>query len=234
MLTHRPSNSVLIVAAHADDEVLGCGGAIAKHISEGDDVHVLIIADGVTARHQEYGIKKNLKEIVSRENLAKKACKLLGTNTPIFARFPDNRCDHVPLLDIVRRIELLIHSLKPAIVYTHNGGDLNIDHAVTFKAVLTACRPLPNGSVKKLYTFETLSSTEWSPAGVTQPFNPTRFVDISAFEEIKMRALNVYRKEMRPFPHARSFEAIQALSRLRGAQVGLHCAEAFVVIRELD
>lgn len=226
-------DSILVVAAHADDEALGCGGVIAKYASEGLGVYVLIIADGVTARKDAYDVQTCLLEIVQRENLAKEACKILGAHEPEFARFPDNRCDQVPLLDIIKKIEQVIHRIKPTIVYTHNGSDLNIDHALTFKAVLTACRPVAGASVKKIYAFETLSSTEWSPLGIAAPFYPTRFVDIAAFEDVKMKALTVYASEMKAFPDARSLEAVKALGRLRGAQVGVLAAEAFVLIREV-
>ena len=226
--------SILIVAAHADDEVLGCGGVIAKYASEGVKVYVLIIADGITARKDTYDAQKSLLEIVQREDLAKEACKLLGAQEPEFARFPDNRCDQIPLLDIIKKIEQVIQRIKPTIVYTHNGSDLNIDHVLTFKAVLTACRPVAGTSVKKIYAFETLSSTEWSPLGMAAPFYPTRFVDISAFEEVKMKALIVYASEMRVFPDARSLEAVKALNQLRGAQAGVSAAEAFVLIREVE
>jgi LmbE family N-acetylglucosaminyl deacetylase len=166
--------------------------------------------------------------------LAKEACKILGAHEPEFARFPDNRCDQIPLLDIIKKIEQVIQRIKPKIVYTHNGSDLNIDHVLTFKAVLTACRPVAGASVKKIYAFETLSSTEWSPLGIATPFYPTRFVDIAAFEDIKMKALTVYASEMKAFPDARSLEAVKALGRLRGAQVGVLAAEAFVLIREVE
>ncbi len=227
-------DSILVVAAHADDETLGCGGVIAKYASEGFGVHVLIIADGVTARKDAYDVQTCLSEIAQRENLAKEACKILGAHEPEFARFPDNRCDQIPLLDIIKKIEQVIQRIKPKIVYTHNGSDLNIDHVLTFKAVLTACRPVAGASVKKIYAFETLSSTEWSPLGIATPFYPTRFVDIAAFEDIKMKALTVYASEMKAFPDARSLEAVKALGRLRGAQVGVLAAEAFVLIREVE
>lgn len=234
MQTQPIKGSILVVAAHADDEVLGCGGVIAKYASEGFGVYVLIIADGVTARNGTYDVQTSLSEIVQRESLAKEACKVLGAQEPEFARFPDNRCDQVPLLDIIKKIEQVIRRIKPVIIYTHNGSDLNIDHVLTFKAVLTACRPVVGASVKKLYAFETLSSTEWSPLGMASPFYPTRFVDISAFEAIKLKALTVYASEMKAFPDARSLEAVKVLGRLRGSQAGVQVAEAFVLIREVE
>jgi len=141
--------------------------------------------------------------------------------------------DTVGFLEIVKAIEAAVKRLKPNVIYTHHANDLNIDHAIVHRAVLTACRPLPGSSVRSIYAFETLSSTEWEPAGLGRQFQPTRFVDISNSLDAKMGAMRAYGEEMRPFPHPRSPEAIEALARFRGAQSGLLAAEAFVVVREI-
>ncbi len=223
---------ICIVAAHPDDEVLGCGGVAARHAEAGDRVHVLIMAEGVFARADEgeaggdYAADQAALRAATEE-----AAGILGTEYPTFADFPDNAMDKVPLLDVIKCIEQIIERERPDIVYTHHGGDLNIDHRIVHQAVLTACRPLPDSPVRAIYGFETVSSTEWaSPAA--EPFRPTRFVDVSGQMGRKLKALAAYDMEMRPSPHARSIENVVALATYRGASIGLMAAEAFTVIRE--
>ncbi len=224
--------SVLVVAAHPDDEVLGCGGTVARHAARGDDVHVLILGEGASARDDRRNAEARSAEIAALEASARAAAEVLGSRPPRFAGLPDNRMDSVALLDIAKRIESVIAEIEPGIVYTHHGGDLNIDHSIVHRAVLTACRPVPGASVVAIYAFETVSGTEWAgPAAAG--FMPSRFVDISENLDAKMRALDAYGSEMRPFPHARSRENVAALARLRGASVGVEAAEAFMVIREI-
>jgi N-acetylglucosamine malate deacetylase 1 len=225
------SEIVLIVAAHPDDEVLGVGGTAARHADVGDDVHVLIMAEGATSRAPQRRQEEHVLELSALQRAANAAAAILGTRPPIFAALPDNRLDSLDLLDVVKEVEGVIASLRPAIVYTHHGGDLNIDHVVTHRATLTACRPLPGQTVRALYTFETVSSSEWGSSDQDAPFRPLHFVDIGPALDRKMAALRCYEAEMRPFPHARSHQAVEALTRLRGAQTGLIAAEGFGVIR---
>lgn len=220
------TENILIVAAHPDDEILGVGGTIARHAAAGDRVHILILAQGAASREKE----NTQDQILALKETARKAAITLGAQQPHFTDFPDNAMDTVDLLDIVKAIEAVVDEIAPGTVYTHHGGDLNIDHRITFEAVLTACRPVPGNSVRQIYTFETVSSTEW---GIGPAFKPTRFVAISDHIETKMDALKLYEMEMRPFPHVRSFEAVRNQARLRGASVGLEAAEAFEVIREI-
>ena len=222
--------NVLVVAAHPDDEVLGCGGTLARHAATGDRVEVVLVADGVTGRGETTASSK--AEQAARLKAAEAAAQALGAQSPRMLMFPDNRLDTVALLDVVRRIEECMAEVRPEIVYTHHAGDLNIDHELVHRAVLTACRPLPGSTVKALYTFEVLSSTGWRPGG--RPFEPVRYVDIGATLERKLAALRCYAAEMRPFPHARSYEAVEALARLRGAEAGLAAAEAFGVLRAVE
>lgn len=218
--------SILVVAAHPDDEALGCGGTIARHVAAGDEVACLFLADGATSRESE-------ADASVRERQARRAADTLGIGEILLARFPDNRMDTVALLDVVQVIEKVVARFSPETIYTHHGGDLNIDHRITHQAVLTACRPQPGHSVRAIYGFEVPSSTEWAPPATLPPFTPTRFVDITAYLEQKRAALDCYVEEMRPWPHARSFEAVEALARMRGACVGVEAAEAFMVIREI-
>jgi LmbE family N-acetylglucosaminyl deacetylase len=228
-------NRVLVVAAHPDDEVLGCGGTVARHADAGDDIHILIMAEGATSRTtagaENVDYTEDLKALRSA---AAEAANILGARQPVFAEFPDNRMDTAPLLDVTQRIEQTVVETKPNIVYTHHGGDLNVDHRVVHQAVLTACRPLPDSPVRAIYTFETVSSTEWSsPEDAAGPFRPTRFVDISGQLERKLSALGAYEMEMRAHPHARSTENVSALATHRGASAGLTAAEAFIVLRKV-
>lgn len=224
----RGQKNVLIVAAHPDDEVFGCGGTIARHVAEGDKVDIFFLADGVSSR-DEYMNDQNKERI----NAAIKAAEILGADKPRFACFPDNKMDTVPLLDVIKEIELAVEELKPNIVYTHHGSDLNIDHRLTQEAVMTACRPFPGSTIMAIYSFETVSSTEWAPPNMGPKFQPSRFVEISEFMEQKRLALECYSTEMRDFPHARSYEGVNALSRLRGTSVGVSDAEAFEILREI-
>ena len=177
-----PGKKILIVAAHPDDEVLGCGATIRKSINAGDEVSVVFMADGVTSRPSE----KAEELIAKREENSIKACTVLGIEKPTFFRLPDNRMDATPLLDIVRMLEKVINTFRPQIIYTHHGGDLNIDHRITHQAVMTSCRPVPGSFVKEIYSFEVPSSTEWSSPTMGGSFEPTVFVDISEFLEVKI------------------------------------------------
>lgn len=223
---------ILVVAAHPDDEVLGCGGTITKHVAAGDRVHVLILGEGATARDESRDVSARANEIQSLQKAAAAAARELGAEPPRFAGLPDNRLDGVDLLDVVKVVEVAVGELRPVVVYTHHVGDLNVDHRIAHQAVVTACRPLPESCVRAVYAFETVSSTEWAYSR-DHAFHAARFVEITDQLETKKQALSCYASEMRAFPHARSIENIEALARLRGASVGVGAAEAFVVVREI-
>lgn len=218
---------VLVIAAHPDDEVLACGGTLARHAAEGDAVLVLFLADGETSRGPVEAAM-----LSERQCMAAECSAILGLEPPRFLGLPDQRLDTVALLDVVWQVERVMAEWRPTVVYTHHGNDLNVDHRIAHQVALTACRPLPGSTVRAVYAFETVSSTEWGlPAGPA--FRPTRFVDIRAQIAVKAKAVAAYAAEMRPFPHARSHEAVGGLARQRGAQVGLFAAEAFEVLREI-
>jgi len=223
----RKNKTVLVVAAHPDDEILGCGGTIARHVAEGDSVKLLIMTDGVGSRL----ITKQLDKI-NRADALKRAAKIIGVQHFMQFSFPDNQMDIVPLLEIVKTIEPIIQKEMPDIVYTHHSGDLNVDHRKTLAAVLTACRPQPGLSVRQIYGFEILSSTEWS-APQANPFSPNLFVDISSYLKTKLKAVKVYKNEIKPIPHSRSYQHVKTLARHRGNSTGFYAAEAFMIIREL-
>lgn len=221
---------VLVVAAHPDDEVLGCGGSIARLTQEGHDVYIAILGEGITSRYDKHeqadqGIIKDL------QNRSRQVSKLLGVKELCLYDLPDNRFDTVPLLNIIKTVEKLINRFNPKIVYTHHGGDLNIDHVITHRAVMTATRPAGNCPVTEIYAFEVPSSTEWAFGQFQPAFQPNVFLDISDTLEIKIQAMQIYESEARNFPHPRSPEALQALAKHWGSAVGVGTAEALELVR---
>ncbi len=222
------SKTVLIVAAHTDDEALGCGGTIARHVAEGDVVNAIFMADGVSSRSEAAQ-----DDLENRNAAAEHAREILGIRENVYLRLPDNRLDSLPLIEVIQRLEPIIRKLRPNIIYTHHHGDLNVDHRITHQAVLTACRPMPSCTVQAIYAFEVMSSTDWATP-TAQPFIPNHYVDISAQLNIKLDALKAYQLEMRDAPHSRSTEHLSALARHRGYSVGMVAAEAFMTIRTLS
>jgi N-acetylglucosamine malate deacetylase 1 len=225
------TKSILILAAHPDDEVLGCGGTIAKLAEEGAIIHVAFLADGVYSRSGEQTIQQ--EELRIRRIAAQEACDILGVKSLSFGDFPDNRMDTVALLDITKAVESLIAEHQPDIVFTHHAGDLNIDHRRMHEAVVTACRPQHGHPVKTLLSFEVSSSTEWQLTGSAPPFTPNWFVDISTTLNRKLAALEAYSAELRDWPHPRSRQGVEHLAHWRGATVGVDAAEAFILGRQL-
>jgi len=219
------SKTILVAAAHTDDEALGCGGTIAKHVSQGDRVYAVFMADGVTSRPEA-----SEQELSERNAAAREAHRILGIKESYMLGFPDNRMDSVPILEIVQKLEKVLAEVQPQVVYTHHSGDLNVDHRVTHQVVLTACRPVPSASVKQIYAFEVLSATEWNTPGVNS-FTPTVFVDISEYLDTKIRALDAYKLEMREPPHSRSIVNARRLAEFRGNCVGVDVAEAMMALR---
>lgn len=218
---------VAVIVAHPDDEVLACGGAIARHAAAGDLVRILILATGAAARN----IAQADGPIARLRAQACKASEILGCPSPTFMDFPDNQMDTVPLLDIVQAVEGFIAAGRPDIVFTHHAGDINIDHAVTARAVLTACRPLPGQPSRILYGCEVLSSTEYGAPEAR--FQPNSYLGIKGYVDAKCAALEAYVDEIRPWPHPRSADAVRHLAGLRGAESGLAAAEAFTVVRQV-
>ncbi len=222
---------VLVVAAHPDDEVLGCGGTILRHTAEGDRVHALIMAEGVTSRDEKRNTALRSTELTELHSASERVANFMGIEKLTMHSFPDNRMDTVALLDIVKKIEEEKTCFQPDIVYTHHAGDVNIDHHVVHDAVVTACRPLPGESVKEVYFFETMSSTEWQMSNADKMFMPNVYIDISEYLEKKIEALHFYASEMREYPHSRSYEALRILAAQRGFTVGDKAMEAFMLGR---
>jgi LmbE family N-acetylglucosaminyl deacetylase len=224
--------TVLVCAAHPDDEVLGCGGTMARHVDRGDTVHVIFVADGIGARKGSSA--EHERALVERREAAENAARVIGCQTPHHLDFPDQRLDTIPLLDITQSIEALLTTIRPDLIYTHHEGDLNADHRLVSEATMTAVRPTPGQGVVAVYGFETLSSTEWVFHSRGTAFRPNRFVGIETTLGRKLDALRAYRAEMRAFPHPRSYKTVEALATLRGSTVGLAAAEAFTVLREVE
>jgi LmbE family N-acetylglucosaminyl deacetylase len=223
--------TVLVVAAHPDDEILGVGGTVARHIAKGDKVYAMILGEGQTSRGEHRcDISEKVVEELHSNTL--ESAKAVGYSDVFFADFPDNRFDEVDLLDIVKVVEKKIKELKPKIIYTHYSGDLNVDHQYTAKAVLTATRPIGDYCVDEIYAFETLSSSEWNFDYTAQPsFSPNVFIDITEYYEKKEQAMKCYVSELCQFPHPRSLEGMDVLSKTRGMAAGMPRAEAFMLVR---
>ncbi|NSJ91740.1 PIG-L family deacetylase [Coprococcus sp. MSK.21.13] len=220
---------ILVIAAHPDDEILGVGGTVLKHSVNGDKCFALILGEGMTSRYD----KRELADSIKVEKLHEdtyKAGEIIGYKKIYMENLPDNRFDSIPLLDVVKIIEKYIEDIKPDIIYTHFGGDLNIDHKITFEAVLTASRPIGQEYVKEIYAFETVSSTEWNFNG-RDGFKPNYFVDITETLDMKLKAMECYKSELKEFPHPRSNKNLKASALKWGSVVSRMYAEAFQVVR---
>ena len=225
---------VLVIAAHPDDEVLGCGGTMAWHAAKGDRVCVLILGEGATARHANRRDDAAQRQVAKLRVAARAASKLLRVSELTVESFPDNQFDTVPLLELVKVIERVKTRCRPDTIYTHHAGDVNVDHRRVHHAVIAACRPQPQERLRRLYGFEVLSSTEWAGPEPMNTFRPDTFVSTSKVLPQKIAALKAYRSELRRFPHPRSVEGVRLLARYRGMSVGLRDAEAFMTIRHID
>lgn len=221
---------ILLIAAHPDDEVLGCGGTILKLAKKGHYVDVLLMTKGIVSRSKDFFNQKKILKLNAQTAASGRILKFKSIDN---LNLPDNEMYKVNFLDIVKMIEKKIKETKPSIIFTHFENDLNVDHQITYRAVITATRPMPGISVNEVYSFETVSSTEWN-YGHNKGFCPNLFVNIKKEIKQKISALKKYKLEMRKFPHARSVENIISLAKFRGASVGYEYAEAFKIIRILD
>jgi len=233
---------ILVIAAHPDDEILGMGGTITKHIKSGNIVKIVIMATGIFARRSsnlknsfKYSMTEKEAQIAQLQlkqlrNDAKKAANIVGVSDIEFLDFPDNEMDTVSSLEVTKSIEKIIEKFNPDEVYTHSQNDVNIDHRIIHDATLTATRPTSKTSVKSVYSFEIPSSTEWSFKSM---FTPNVFVDISKELSKKIKAMESYKSELRKYPHPRSKEGLEAIAKRWGTVSGFNAAEAFCLIREL-
>lgn len=226
------SKKILVVAAHPDDEVLGCGATMARLVREGHDVRIAILAEGITSRSRARE-EADARQLSDLHNHARRAAAVLGIEHVSLHGLPDNRLDTVPLLDVAKVIEQLVSEFQPVRIYTHHPGDLNVDHAVVSRAVMIATRPMQHCPVKELFQFEVASSTEWAFQQFEPAFRPNVFVDVAATVDLKLKAMACYESESRPFPHPRSPEALRAIARRWGSVAGVEAAEAFQLVRAL-
>ncbi|MBP9853713.1 MAG: PIG-L family deacetylase [Candidatus Omnitrophica bacterium] len=223
-------NRILIVAAHPDDEILGCAGTVARFVKEGAEAFTLILGEGKTSRDKKRDVSHKKEEIDLLRKEIKKANSLIGVQDVFIRDLPDNRFDQLDLLDVVKEVEEVKKKIKPDIIFTHHEHDLNIDHLVTFRAVMTATRPMKDETVKELYSYEVMSSTEWR---FPLTFSPNTFVDISKFIDSKLKAMAMYESELCEYPHPRSLEGIKLVAQNWGMKTGVKYAEAFQLIRRI-
>jgi LmbE family N-acetylglucosaminyl deacetylase len=219
---------ILTIAAHPDDETLGAGATIALHAARGDEVWVCILSDGVGARHGHVELQKDC---------AMRACDVLGVREVVFCGLPDQRLDTLPLLDVIAPIEKVIAELRPDVVLTHFKEDSNQDHRLVFQATLVAARPVNGSTVRRLMCYEIPGSTEWAGPFQESVFTPNVYVDVSSTLDKKIEAMHAYAdthiSEVRPYPHPRSYEALEIYARRYGIAAGLEAAEPFMLLREI-
>ena len=215
---------VLVIAAHLDDEVLGVGATIARHVADGDTVAVLNVCDR-SERHQ-----LSVPMVTLLRNQSKRVCKILGVTQMIHAGLQDEYLDAM-LVKVIAPIESAIEVVQPTVVYTHNKSDVNQDHRAIFEATLVATRSFAYSSIHSVFSFEILSSTEQAPNGLGWTFAPSYFVDVTKYMSRKINAMKCYKQEMRPYPFPRSAEGIKTLARFRGMASNTKFAEAFEVVR---
>ena len=214
---------ILIIAPHPDDEVLGCGGIIAKHTKEGDEVYLCIVTKAYTPDWSEEFLKNRPKEI-------EKANKILGIKKTYFLDYPTVKLDTIPQKELNEEISKVVNVVNPDILYIPYKGDLNKDHRLVFESSLVATRPA-NHKVKRILSYEALSETEWGQS--IEPFTPNVYIDISETFEKKIEAMKAYESELKQYPHPRSLEIVEALAKKRGSEAGVKFAEAFMLVREI-
>jgi len=224
------NKKILVVVAHPDDEILGCGGTMARLVAEDNDVFVTILGEGITSRYEDR-TQVNKSLLMNLQSDSQKAADHIGVKGLFTFNLPDNRFDTVPLLDVVKIIEGIIDDIQPTTIYTHHNADLNIDHSIVYRATMTAVRPLINCPVKDVYSVEIPSSTEWSFQNYHNGFRPNVFVDITNYIDLKLESMHMYDSESREFPHPRSLDSLRAIARRWGSVVGVEYAEAMELIR---
>lgn len=220
------NKKILVIAAHPDDEILGCGGAISK-LKDKNYIQVLFMTNGVSSRGRDK------KQILRRRNASINLFKYLSLPVPKNLNLPDNEMDKISLLKIVKKVEQKIRDYKPDTIITHYSHCLNVDHKITYEAVITACRPVNKLSVKKILSFEIPSSTDWA-LYKGKNFQPNYFIDISKHLKEKINLIKFYKEELRNYPHSRSITAIKALASVRGVSCGVKYAEGFYLNRFVD
>lgn len=226
----------MIVVAHPDDELLGLGATMNMLIHNYKvKTQVVILGEGITSRSEVRDLKLWNKELAVHKKNINAAQKSIGYHSLKTYDFPDNRFDTVPLLDIIKVVEKEKLEFKPDVIFTHHGGDVNIDHQRTFESVITACRPMETETVKCIITFETPSGTEWRSVSDPKHFLPNLFINVKDQHlKAKIKGMECYKYEKRTFPHPRSPEALRIQAQRWGVAVGQPFAEAFQIIRLIN
>jgi len=229
------NKKIMLVVAHPDDELLGLGATMHRLIRKHNaKVRVVILGEGITSRSEKRDTKLWKKELATHKQNIKNAAKAIGYQEVKTYDFPDNRFDSVALLDLVKAIEKEKNEFKPEIIFTHHGGDTNIDHRCTFNAVITATRPMSHEVVKTIIAFETPSSTEWQAFNHPDYFRPNFFMEVSKKDvDAKIKGMESYEFEKRKYPHPRSPKALEIQCQRNGVIVGKEYAEAFMLIRSI-
>lgn len=217
---------VLVVATHPDDEVLGCGGVMARHASQGDHVHVVVVTRGIPELFPSEQIEETRRELQA-------AHAILGVKGVTFLDFPAPKLDVVPSHQVADALHKIIRKVDPHTIYLPHRGDIHTDHRAVYTATLVAARPINGILVQKILSYETLSETEWAPPFGSDAFIPTVFIDIGAYIDIKLKALACYQSQLKDPPNPRSLRSVEALAIFRGGTVSFHAAEGFMLVREI-
>jgi LmbE family N-acetylglucosaminyl deacetylase len=217
----------VVLGAHPDDEILGAGGTLARHVRGGDEVHAIVLADGASSRAPD-------ELMVTLKKDATRAAELIGFASLQLQSLPDQRLDTVPFIDLTQTIESLLDEIRPHVVYTHFPGDVNADHGLVARATWTACRPYAQPQLRRFAVFETPSSTEWAWPLNDGVFQPNLFVDITETLDSKIAAMECYESELRDYPHPRSSRSLRERAALWGSQVGRPAVEPFRVFRDVQ
>jgi LmbE family N-acetylglucosaminyl deacetylase len=236
MLESLRNKKILIVVAHPDDEILGLGATMYRLINDyGVSARVVILGEGITSRSDNRDVEFWEDQLKIHRNNIYQAQKEIGYQSVSIYNFPDNRFDSVALLDIIKIVEKEKANFGPEIIFTHHGGDVNVDHQKTFEAIITSCRPMSNEQVKTIITFETMSGTEWRASTDPRHFIPNFFVSVSVKGiEAKIKAMESYQFEKRLYPHPRSPEALKIVAQRWGIANGVDYAEAFCLVRNIN
>jgi LmbE family N-acetylglucosaminyl deacetylase len=222
-----PETRVVVLGAHPDDEILGAGGTLARHVIGGDEVHAIVVADGASSRAPD-----EMK--IALEKAATLAAESIGFASIRLSSLPDQRLDTVPFIDLTQIIESLLDEIQPHVVYTHFPGDVNVDHGLVARATWTACRPYARPQLRRFAVFETPSSTEWAWPVNESSFQPNHFVDITETLDRKITAMECYQSELRDYPHPRSSRSLRERAAFWGSQVGRLAVEPFRILREVQ
>lgn len=216
-------SKILVIAPHPDDEVLGCGGAMAKHTKRGDKVYLCFVTKAYAPEWPEEFLTNRPKEI-------EKSNKILGVKKTYFLNYPAAKLDTILQKELNEAIARVVNRVKPDVLYIPHKGDLHSDHRLVFEASLVATRPQGH-VIKKILSYEILSETEWGQ--LINLFVPGVYVDISKTFKKKIKAIKAYKSELRSRHHPRSLDVIEALAKKRGSEIGVKFAEAFELIREV-